>query len=320
MRCLRVRNSPMIRLVAILALCLSVISECHAQYVIVTPRPSSSAFLDVVIANTGNSTIAVPEMIAEPMFFVQTTMSATSPCVLTQATYWIRLSTPSLAAGESVACRLTYTRNAAAPIPTTSFQFRGTNGNLNLTMSPSFWVVGSVSDLSLRVSPEPPLPAIGATEAIFRVTVSNPSDAVVDGAYFGSCADFSPPQFVVDASLPGGCPTSKFGMLCFSSSAYEFGLPQIPANSESSCLVRASKASGLLAGDGSVGSLETFFAFTDAGYYLADPTYENGDFALVIAFAQNTPIPALRHWALWAIFILICWSVWIRRSTIRNHR
>lgn len=293
----------MLRRLLFLLIALASLGSTRAQQVVITPLPSASASLNVTLSNAGAVAVAAPEWIASPLYFVQTTMSATPPCVLTQTSSWVRLATPALAPGASVSCSITYTRSAASPIPSSNFAFTATNGDPALLISPPIWVVGSVVDLSVRVEPVMPLPRPGATEALFRVVLSNPSDAAVSGVEFGRCSEPGPSPFRVDASIPGGCSDADFGLLCFISSEFNFALPPVSARGESSCLIRASDASGLIAGESSWLGLESYSAESDAGYWVADPSYDNDGASFAIGFFAATSIPALQPWSLLALVL-----------------
>ncbi len=282
---------------------LASFAPARAQYLVLTPRPSSSASLSVTLSNAGAVAVTEPEWIASPLFFVHTTVTATSPCRLTQGTYNIRLATPTLAAGASISCVLTFARDSATPIPTTGLDFRARSGDPALLMTPSTWILGSVADLRLRVEPVLPLPPQGATEALFRVVVSNPSDALVSGVVLGRCADFGVSPFRVDSAIQGGCGDPDVGVLCFSAAEFEFAIPAVPARGESSCVLRASRLAGLVAGAGTDVFIESASARSDAGYWVSDPGLDNDDASFAIGFIAAAPIPALQPWSLLALVL-----------------
>ncbi|MBK6729356.1 MAG: hypothetical protein IPG63_19565 [Xanthomonadales bacterium] len=293
----------MLRRLLFLLIALASLGSTRAQQVVIAPLPSSSASLNVTLSNAGAVAIAEPEWIASPLYFVHTTATASPPCLLTQTAYNIRLATPALAAGASISCVLTFARDSAAPIPTTGLDFRARSGDPALLMAPSTWILGSVADLRLRVEPVLPLPPQGATEALFRVVVSNPSDALVSGVVLGRCADFGVSPFRVDSAIQGGCGDPDVGVLCFSAAEFEFAIPAVPARGESSCVRRASRLVGLVAGAGTNVFIESASARSDAGYWVSDPGLDNDDASFAIGFLAAASIPALQPWSLLALLL-----------------
>ncbi|MBK7146239.1 MAG: hypothetical protein IT478_14500 [Xanthomonadales bacterium] len=293
----------MLRRLLFLLIALASLGSTRAQQVVITPLPSSSASLNVTLSNAGAVAIAEPEWIASPLYFVHTTATASPPCLLTQTAYNIRLATPALAAGASISCVLTFARDSAAPIPSTGLDFRARSGDPALVMMPSTWILGSVADLRLRVEPVLPLPPQGATEALFRVVVSNPSDALVSGVVLGRCADFGVSPFRVDSAIQGGCGDPDVGVLCFSAAEFEFAIPAVPARGESSCVLRASRLVGLVAGAGTNVFIESASARSDAGYWVSDPGLDNDDASFAIGFLAAASIPVLQPWSLLALLL-----------------
>lgn len=293
-----------------LLLVLAGLVPVRAQQLVLAPGPSSSASLIVTITNNGVAVADTPELIASLVFFVETTMAVSSPCTLTQSTYSVRIAAPSLLPGASVSCTLTYTRNAASPIPSSYFEFVPVDRDEGLIVVPSNWIVGAMTDLALRVRPVRPLPRNGASEALFRVILSNPSDSAVSGAHFGRCADMGASPFRLDGDFPGGCPVSDVGMLCFMHSEFSFKLPSAPARGESSCLIRAGKSSGLIAGEGTDLQLESFFAYSGTGYWVADSSFGNDVDEFVVTFERAVPVPVSGRMGLFVLllgFVALAW-------------
>jgi hypothetical protein len=289
-------NLPRVKSLAIKAACMlfsgCLANNASAQSIVVAMPPGGSAAFDVLVSNPTSAAVIAPGFSSGPNhLFVETSLSSEPPCAISGTPKSFVLVAPDLAANSAVTCRIQLTRSSADLIPTATLNLFPEVPGHGATLNPSRWTVGVTADMALTVEQVPPLPQSGGTEAFFRVTASNPSTHSISHADIGGCAFIGTPRFMIDSDFPGGCPAANFGSLCFTGSyGLDFGLPTVPANGEATCLIRATRAAGLVAGDS--WDFDVIYpGHSDNGYFVGDPTITNNDGSFRIAFSPMA-IPA----------------------------
>jgi hypothetical protein len=291
----------MMRVLAIAPLSLLLVAiGAQASTVTVDPPPSGSASFAVSMTNNGDGIVSQPLFSIPPISSGIGALSVAEPCQLLAGPLdpiW-ELRAPSLASGESHTCEVTFTRTALSPI--NSFAWRPSPGaaSTDVTLTPNIWAFGEFDDPSISVEPVQPLPFAGATEALFRITVTNPGNATLVDIEFGGCQFVSSDMVTMDTDFPGGCAVAtQPHFLCFGGHV-DFGaaVPDVAAHSQSSCLVRARRAAGLVADSG--WPFDLYFdrdAPTANGYVLGDSNPDNNSaYAAVEFFNVGHAIPVGR--------------------------
>lgn len=306
----------MVRLRWMSALVLAMVgplcAAAQASTVTVAPPPSGSASFTITLVNAGSDSVAQPRFYLGYFLSSPYSITAAAPCQINSLALTIipSLVAPPLAAGESVSCTVTFARTSVTPISSFAIHPSPAPGSATVTLAPSRWEFGVFDDPSISVGPVHPLPMAGATEALFRITVTNPGDVPLTDVEAGGCQLVSSSMVTMDAHIPGGCVGSSLPyVICFTGSAdFSAPIPDVPAHSQQSCLVRARRSSGLVEGTG--WPFELFFlrdAETASGYRVGDSNWMNNSADAIVAFgapAQAIPAGRAQLFALLALVVL----------------
>lgn len=290
---------------------LLVANSVQASTVTIAPPPSQSASFTITITNNGSATVAQPSFLLSRISSSVGALSVAEPCQLLAGPLdliW-EIRGPTLALGESRTCDVTFARSASTPI--NSFMWRPSPSptSTGVALTPSTWAVGVFQDPSISVEPVLPLPFPGATEALFRITVTNPGSIALTDVEAGSCQIVSSNMAQMDTDIPGGCGTMVHPyLLCFGGQVdFGVGFSDLSAGAQSSCLVRARRASGLVAGTG--WSFDLYHASdspTADGYLVGDSNPDNNSANAVVGFFDTGhAIPAGRAGAFLALMAAV---------------
>ncbi|MBK6729355.1 MAG: hypothetical protein IPG63_19560 [Xanthomonadales bacterium] len=316
----------MVRLWWVNALVLAMVGPLcavvRASTVTVAPPPSGSASFAITLANTGSASVAQPRF--HLAFFPSSpySITAAAPCHIHNLALTIipSLEAPPLAAGESVSCTVTFARTSVTPISSFAIHPSPAPGSATVTLAPSRWEFGVFDDPSISVGPVHPLPMAGATEALFRITVTNPGDFPLTDVEAGGCQFVSSAMVTMDTHIPGGCAGSSLPyVFCFTGLVdFSAPIPDVPAHSQQSCLVRARRSSGLVEGTG--WPFDLYFlrdAETASGYRVGDSNWMNNSTYADVAFgapAQAIPAGRAQLFALLALVIFASALVGLHRA------
>ena len=266
--------------------------------VTVAPPPSGAASFSVTLTNTSSATIAQPAFLMLPVPVTYGSLSAAPPCHVDNPGLAITLIGPPLIGGASVTCELTFSRSFATPFPSFVIRPNPDPSSAAVRISPERWGLGVFADPALTISPVYPLPLLGSTEAIFRLTASNPGTSTMQGLEAGGCAMATATMMTLDLDFPGGCaPATSPVALCLGGYVgFGVKLPDVPPQSQQSCLVRARRTAGLV--EASVWPFMLQLpseAVVEPGYVVGDSNYENNVAWISVGFAEpERPIPAGR--------------------------
>lgn len=288
--------------------------DVYAQTITLAPLPSEAVSFQVTMTNNGSAVVEQPLFSLPSISGSVGTLSASEPCqVLTGPLnpVW-ELRAPALDPGESRACEVTFTRTALSPIASFAWRPSPSSSATEVALIPSTWAFGVFHDPSISIESVHPLPFPGATEALFRITVTNPGSVALVEVEAGGCQFVSTDMVTMDAEIPGGCTGMTHPYLfCFTGhSDFGVALPDVAAGSQSSCLVRARRASGLVVDSG--WPFELFHAPhapTANGYVIGDSNpVNNTAYAAVSFFVSQAAIPA-GHTAVFAVLAFAIFSL-----------
>jgi hypothetical protein len=272
-------------------LTLILASAASAQTIDLRMGPGESRDFSLSITNVAATTIhpvaIYPGLIGYPNPGLYLTYAAAPPC-------WVddpgEIEAPPLAPGDTVQCQITVTRGVAAPVVGGTFVL-GASPVGAIRLTPTGFSIGDFSELSFELVPVQPLPILGATSQLFRVTATSSSISQVTGATIEST--YFPEPIRIDSNVPGGC-TETWGlhMVDFpGTSSHGFQLPLIPAGGHSSCLIRLTALAGV-----SASTRREYYAFagsTEDGFEMVATNAGSLPLLVVGATVARPPIPSL---------------------------
>jgi hypothetical protein len=290
----------------VLMLAFAAVSAASAQTLTLSMPPGGSASFPVRISNP-SSEPSSPLFIMDKLGYSSGfSLGTAPPCTLElhfNEDYWLRVASAPIAPGAGVDCTITVTRGQRDPDQNLAWTPQSDSTPQGAVLSPDLWRVGAYSDMQFSFEQIAPLPRRGETLAYFRAAARSRADFPIFGAKIVECIG-GRDGYTLDGDFDGGCAQAQ-GLPEFicppATIDVSWQLPTIPANGQSSCLIRMIAPNGIQARE-----IEGFVSFpgrSGDGFYVVDESNLDAilEFHVVVV---DAPIPALKSFALWLLATL----------------